>query len=344
MNAYEDIQPLGYVPPGWDEWDAFLGKNIHYVEDAGSLQYFYDFTLSENGKIAEYPRSGENFSADVLTRKALNFIRESRNQPFFLTVGYYNPHSPYIPAPRHKNAFRSGEDYWDWVQYRPPSFNEKDVRDKPDYISKLYPLSENEIDVAHKQILRSLLSVDDGVASILAALKAAGLEKNTVIVYISDNGSTLGDHRFGVSKNCPYEACVTIPFIVYAPGYYAPRIETRIVSNTDLAPTFASMAKTSLPTASDGMDLTPLLTDPSAAWRKALLLEHWRTEEGVGSIIPNYYAIRSESWKYVEYETGEKELYDLVHDPYELQNAAGAAACRDIQARLAQQLTDMKSK
>jgi len=182
---------------------------------------FFDFNMSENGTAVEYPKSKTNFSADVITNDALAFIRDERDTPFFMMLGYYNPHSPYVSAPRHKDTFRAGSDYWDWVQYRPPNFNEEDISDKPDYIGDLSPLSPEEIDTAHKQILRSLLSVDDGVASIVAALDKAGLSRNTIIVYLSDNGMTLGDHRFGVTKNCPYEACVKVPFILYAPGYYA---------------------------------------------------------------------------------------------------------------------------
>jgi arylsulfatase A-like enzyme len=344
LNGYEDLQPYGYVPPGWDVWKAFLSKNLTTVEDAGNMQYFFDFSMSENGTPITYAKSKDNFSADVVTRGALEFIRDSRDKPFMMMLGYYNPHSPYISAPRHKNAFRAGEDYWDWVQYRPPNFNEKDISDKPGYISQISPLSPEEIDTAHKQILRSMLSVDDGVASILAALKKAGLGDNTMIVYMSDNGMTMGDHRFGVTKNCPYEACIKVPFIVYAPGYYQHRVETKIAANIDIAPTFAELAGVAIPDYVNGMSLVPLLKDPSAAWRDAILLEHWPTNEGGGSIIPEFYAIRTAEWKYVEYVTGETELYDLVNDPYELGNLAGKWSYREILSGLAARLSELKQK
>ncbi len=343
LNGYEELSPQGVVPPGWDEWKAFLGKNLSN-DDTGSAQYFFDFSMSENGKEVPYPRSKENFSTDVITNDALTFIRDERDTPFFLMLGYYNPHSPYLSAPRHKEAFRAGSDYWDWIQYRPPNFNEEDIRDKPDYIGDLSPLSPEEIDTAHKQILRSLLSVDDGVASILTALQKAGLDKNTIIVYVSDNGLTLGDHRFGVAKNCPYEACVKIPFIVYAPGYYAPRTDTHIVANIDLAPTIAEWAGVSAPGAVDGISMVPILMDPSSTWRKDILFEHWPTEEGVGSMVPEFFSIRTMEWKYTEYKTGEVELYDLVNDPYELQNIAGKKAYKEIQSELAVKLQILKTE
>jgi arylsulfatase A-like enzyme len=280
----------------------------------------------------------------VVTNNALSFIRDERDTPFFMVVGYYNPHSPYISAPRHKDTFRASGDYWDWVQYRPPNFNEEDISDKPDYIGDLSPLSPEEVDTAHKQILRSLLSVDDGVASITAALDKAGLSENTIIVYLSDNGLTLGDHRFGATKNCAYEACIKVPFIVYAPGYYAPRTDTHLVANIDLAPTIAQWAGASVPDGVDGVSMVPILEDSSSAWREDILLEHWPTEEGVGSIIPQFYSVRTQEWKYTEYSTGEVELYDLINDPYELQNVAGKREYKEIQAELVVKLQELKAE
>ena len=206
-------------PPGWSDWGVFLGNDTG-PEEKGNLQYFFDFSMSENGETVVYPKKKYNFGADVVTNKAVNFVNQYRDQPFLLFVSYYNPHSPYIWAPRHDETFRRG---WDWEQYRPPNFNEENIRDKPDYIAELEPFSPEEVDITYKQILRSLLSVDDGVASLLNVLEQTGLDENTVIVYITDNGLTAGDHRFGFSKNCPYEACIKTPFIVYAPGRYTPR-------------------------------------------------------------------------------------------------------------------------
>lgn len=343
LNGYEDIDPNGYIPPGWDEWVSFLGKNLSSDEDAGKLQYYFNFSMTENGIPVEYPRSGKNFSADVITRKAVSFIDTARDAPFMMFVAYYNPHSPYVTAPRHKDLFRSNSD-WEWMQYRPPNFNEENIKDKPAYIGDLSPLSAEDIDIAHRQILRSLISVDDGVATILDMLDQTHLSEKTIIVFMSDNGMTLGDHRFGVTKNCPYEACVKVPFVVYAPAYYAHRVDTHLVANIDLAPTIAQWGGASIPNTVDGMSMVPLLEDPSAQWRDQILFEHWPTEEGVGSMIPEFYSIRTAEWKYTEYSTGEVELYNLISDPYELVNIAGKRAYQDIQADLAIRLQELKKE
>jgi arylsulfatase A-like enzyme len=341
LNDYDALTPLGYVPPGWSEWGAFLGRNLA-DDDEGSASYYTNYSLSENGKVVEYTQDNSVFGADMVTRNAVDFIASAKDEPFFMFVGYYNPHSPYKWAERHDPQFRlSAELQAD--QYRPPDFMEEDRSDKPKYLQELKSISVEKIDITYKQILRSLLAVDDGVASILNALDKTGVKEKTVIVYLTDNGTTVGNHGFGITKNCAYEACLHVPFIVYSP-MFAPRSEIHLAANIDLAPTFADLAGAPIPDTVDGISLLPLLQDPNAPWRADLLFEHWPTEAGVGSKIPEFYAVRNSAWKYVEYSTGEKELYDLKNDPYELQNVAGQAQYAEIQSQLQKRLEELKQE
>ena len=342
LNDYDMLTPLGVVPPGWDDWGVFLGRNLT-DDDTGSSSYYTDYSLSENGSIVEYTGDKAVFSADMITRSAVDFIEAAKDEPFFMSVGYYNPHSPYKWAERDDPQFRSNSAL-QAGQYRNPSFMEEDRSDKPKYLQELNSIAVEKIDITYKQILRSLLSVDDGVASILNALDKTGLSRKTVIVYLSDNGLTVGDHGFGLTKNCPYEGCIHVPFIVYAPGMFEPRSETKFAANIDLAPTFADLADAPIPDSVDGVSLLPLLQDPNAAWRDSLLFEHWPTEEGIGSKIPEFYAVRNADWKYVEYSTGEKELYNLKNDPFELQNVAGQAEYAEIELQLQKRLNELKAE
>ena len=342
LNDYDALTPLGYVPPGWDDWSVFLGRHLA-DDDTGSSSYYLGYSLSENGNVVEYAEDKAVFSADKMTQNAVDFIASAKDEPFFLYIGYYNPHSPYKWAERHDPQFRSTAAL-QAGQYRPPDFMEKDRSDKPKYLQELKSISVEKIDITYKQILRSLLSVDDGVASILNALDKTGLKGKTLIVYSTDNGTTVGNHGFGITKNCPYESCLHVPFIVYAPGMFAPRTETRLAANIDLAPTFADLAGASTPDFVDGVSLLPLLKNETETWRKDLLFEHWPTEEGVGSKIPEFYAVRNAEWKYVEYSTGEKELYDLKNGPYELQNVAGQAQYAKIQSQLQKRLEELKKE
>jgi arylsulfatase A-like enzyme len=339
LNGYEDITPIGYVPPGWNEWNAFLSNNV--IENEGNSQYYFNFSMSANGATMNYPASKDNFSADVITRQALSFIGNSRETPFFMFVGYYNPHSPYLWADRHDDQFRV-RGVFQAEPYRSPNFMEEDVSDKPLYLQTLHRPSTEKIDESYQQILRSLLSVDEGIASILDALKKLGLSENTIIFYLSDNGLTVGNHRLGLAKNCAYDECVRVPFVVYAPHIFNTRTDSHLVANIDLAPTFAELAGAFVPDSVDGMSLLPLLNNKDAAWRDAILIEHWPTEDGVGSKIPEFYAVRTVEWKYVEYSTGETELFDLKDDPYELDNVTNSLDYTNIKAELKKRLDELK--
>jgi N-acetylglucosamine-6-sulfatase len=340
LNEYELLQPYGKVPPGWGQWDVFIHKTAEYL-------YFFNFDLSANGAIINYPKKKFNYSTDVLTQKAVDYINEQKENPFFLFLGYYNPHSPYIAAPRHKDTFRANSG-WEYKPYRPPNINEYDISDKPKYLRELHPYSQDDLDITHRQILRSLQSVDEGVGSIIDTLDQTGLSDNTVIFYLSDNGLTMGEHRFGFDKNCPYEECLKIPFVVYSPALFANRIDSNLVANIDLAPTIADLAGIPIPSTVNGLSLKPLLEDPTSSWRSELLLEHWptadNTEEGIGSIIPEFASIRTKEWKYTEYSTGEKELYDLIDDPFELQNLSSDHSKFELISKLAQKLHILKQQ
>jgi len=341
LNDYDALQPYGRVPPGWDDWAAFLGKNLGEEELAS--QYYSDYSLSENGAIVKYENESSIFSADLLTQRAVDFISAARDEPFFLTVGYFNPHSPYLWADRHDDQFRARGEL-QAPPYRSPNFMEEDVSDKPQYLQDLNPISVEKIDISYKQILRSLLSVDDGVASVLEALQQAGLSDKTVILYLSDNGLTVGNHRLGLTKSCAYDECSRVPFIAYAPWMFEARTDMHLVANIDLAPTFAELAGALVPASVDGTSLVPLMVDEQAAWRDAILIEHWPTEEGVGSKIPEFYAVRTAQWKYVEYSTGETELYDLLNDPYELNNVTASPEYAAIKADLKRRLEALKKE
>jgi N-acetylglucosamine-6-sulfatase len=342
LNDYDSLEPYGYVARGWEEWDVFLGKNL-VNDDVGASQYYQNFSISENGNVVDYTDDKSIFGADLITRQAVDYISEKRDEPFMLTMAYYNPHSPYFWAERDDPQFRLNGAL-KAEAYRPPNFMEEDVSDKPQYLQSLHPISIEKIDISYKQILRSLLSVDDGVASVLAALDKTGLSEKTVIVYITDNGLTVGDHRLGLTKNCAYEACARIPFIVYSPSMFAARKDTHLVANIDLAPTFAELAGASTPDSVNGMSLVPLLKDGNAGWRDSILLEHWPTQDGVGSKIPEFYAVRTADWKYVEYSTGEKELYDLRNDPFELENIVDQSEYVEVQKKLKLRLDEMKKE
>jgi N-acetylglucosamine-6-sulfatase len=239
------------------------------------------------------------------------------------------PHVPATPAERHKGAFAEEQ------APRPPSFDEEDVSDKPSWIREAKRFSTkqvSDIDDKYRKRLESMLAVDEMVASLVQELEATDELENTFIFFTSDNGMSLGEHRRRSGKRLPYEELAHVPLFVRGPGLAAGSKIEKLTLNTDFAPTFADIASTRF--RADGRSLLPLLSyEESPSWRTAVLLEGFPQAEGDEEgdneggrgkdrtvLSPAYGAIRTESYKYVEYDNGEKELYDLEADPYELDN------------------------
>jgi N-acetylglucosamine-6-sulfatase len=125
-----------------------------------------------------------------------------------------------------------------------------------------------------------------------------------------------------------------VPLVVRGPGVPQGAKDTRLVVNNDLAPTFAALAGTSMPGA-DGRSLLLLLKGENPPWRDAFLLEN--REDPSPSDVPTYEGVRTQDYLYVEYEGGERELYDLNADPYELENAyreSDPARLEELRVRL----------
>jgi N-acetylglucosamine-6-sulfatase len=326
MGKYLNGYPFGrgqYVPRGWDRWYAFKHTGGAY----------FDYELNENGTLVHYGSAPRDYSTDVLASKAVRFIRRSR-QPFFLYWAPKAPHGPAIPAPRHEGALSGLR------MPRRPNFSEEDVSDKPRYVRGLPPRHYRGARKFYRAQARTLLAVDDAVRAMVRALKRSGRLDRTVIVFTSDNGFLAGAHRLG-GKLSPYEESVNVPFVVRFPGARG-RSERGLASNVDLAPTFADLAGARL--RRDGRSLVPLLANRERRWRKRVLLE-WRgsnrhAESDIN--VPKFWGLRSLRYKYVEYRTGERELYDLRRDPYELRNRIGSGRYRDVRRRLARQLDRLR--
>jgi arylsulfatase A-like enzyme len=159
---------------------------------------------------------------------------------------------------------------------------------------------------------------------MLDLLRNRGELDNTFVVFTSDNSTSMGEHRWFTyhgAKNTAYEEAANVPMFVRGPGIQAGSISDELVLNNDLAPTFERIAGWVPPSYVDGRSLLPVLRGNGTAWRIAALNERPVLD---GNPIPTYHASITERHTYVEYSTGEKELYDRSTDPYELRNSAGS--------------------
>jgi N-acetylglucosamine-6-sulfatase len=341
LNRYGNDAPTTYVPPGWDYWYGWQGM---YTGTGTSYQINEKQSKEQQqGQIVTYQRS-QIHDTDLHANTAEEFIRTrdpARDPPFFMHLSPNAPHHPSYYASRHADMFS------DTPLPRPSSFNERDVSDKPQWVRNIPRLSSTQIsDLTefYRKRLRALQSVDEMVWQLVDALDDEGELSNTYIVFTSDNGIYLGEHRLQ-AKAAAYNAAPRVPLLIRGPGVPQGVTRSQMVLNNDLAPTFARWASVTPPSFVDGRSLKPLLTtSPPTSWRTAFLVEHRRSEEEYDYVrrIPNYDAVRTARYNYVEYKTGEKELYDLNADPTELTNIYNGAS-QTLRSELKARLDALKS-
>jgi arylsulfatase A-like enzyme len=309
VGKYTNAYPYGagdaYVPPGWDDWYGHLTA----TEDGR----FYDYwtRTNDNGNVSRYGTKPDEYSADVETKRAVKFIRDSagRPEPLFLWLGPEAPHTPATYAERHGADFRYS------LAPRVPSFNEGNVSAKPSWVRQIGLMTAAEIDEADRLQrfrLRSLRAVEDMIEAVVQALAETGRLEQTYIVFTSDNGLLMGQHRAVGRKANAYEESIGIPLIVRGPGVPAGRTDA-FALNIDLAPTLLELAGAPVPESLDGRSLVPFLRGtPPASWRQDVLIEN----HGAGLS----YSLRTPEWMYNHQDTEELELYDMRADPYQLKN------------------------
>jgi arylsulfatase A-like enzyme len=305
VGKYLNGYPFGRgpsVPVGWDRW---WGK-----QQGGPESIYRDFTVIEQGSPVFY--GADAYSTDVFADAAVRFIEQApSDRPFFLWFAPTAPHPPAEPAPRHAGR------YADLALPAPPSLGEADVADKPAWVRALPPLGAADIErmrEAKRRSFEALLAVDEAVRRILQALRERGELEETVVVLTSDNGLAFGEHRWD-RKSCPYEECIRVPLLVRAPGL-AHRVEPALVSAVDLAPTILDLVDVRPGGALDGASLVPLLRGGPPPRREVYV------EFAGDANVPAWWALRRPDWLYVELATGERELYDLRRDPFQLVNLA----------------------
>ncbi len=297
FNKFPWDEKATFVPEGWDYWVSYDGK-----------QGYDRYTLNDNGTLQTRGKGAGAYSTDVFNEKAVEFIEETDpGRPFFAMVSYFGPHGPWVPAKRHRNAdvptIPQGEAYL-----------EKDVSDKPEWISSLKQPDRKELRADRLDHNRTILSIDDGVRDIFETLEAKGELDETIVLYTTDHGIAMGDHRY-TKKNCAYEVCSRVPTWIRVPGVEGRR-ENALIGNIDFTPTFSDYAGIETRRPVDGRSLRPLIDEERKRLHKTIYLR--RAQGGRDKI---YSGARTKRWKYIRYDkTGELELYDLKNDPEETFN------------------------
>jgi N-acetylglucosamine-6-sulfatase len=310
--------PYTYVPPGWSEWDV---SGWGYNE--------FNYGLNDDGEMQQYGSQPKDYLTDVLAHKGVDFINSSAatGQPFFLELAAFAPHFPYTPAPRDSNDFPG------LTAPRPPNFN-KLPSHPPGWLAHRAPLDAaqlDRIDWAFRRRAEAVQAVDQMIGQIETALAANGLSRDTYLVFSSDNGLHTGEYRLMPGKMTAFDTDIHVPLVISGPGIPAGAATNAMTENIDLAKTFTQIGGTNL--SGDGHSLIPLFGGGfiPTGWRNAALVEHRGPRlvhsdpdfQPSGSGNPtSYEAMRTNQFLYVEYADGEREIYNLVNDPFELHNLA----------------------
>ncbi len=331
------------TPPGWDYWRAWMTQG---ESDSG----YFNYAVAQGSKNALPIRKDRgsapaDYSTRVYTNYAVSFVKTTpTTEPLFLHLDYHAPHIPLIIDPTDVAAPCGAHP-------QGSGFGEADVSDKPTFISTL-PWDTTRATQAKQRWVsrcRMMISVDRGIGRVMAALETRdpGLD-NTIVIYTSDQGIAEGEHRW-TSKKLAYEESARVPYIIrYDPLTTPGTTDSRLVTHVDITATAVDLGNATVPAVlpcvapcirgpMEGRSLVPLLMDPSAPGRDAVLIEHF-DEPGMSGFAPAYCAIVTQTRKYIRYdpdlEPRNEELYNLVADPYELQNRAYDAAYAGQKATL----------
>lgn len=315
--------------PGFDYWLSFRGQGM-----------YYDPTFNINGKRIKQPKG--SYTTDLLTDYAIQWLdKRSKKKPFFLYLSHKGVHAEFQPARRHEGK------YADIPIITPPSMYIT-ATDSSKYFGKATPPATPvnfkdipfwvrnqryswhgvdfmyhgsiKFDDFYRRYLGTLQAVDESVERVLNWVKEQGLEKNTMVVYMGDNGFSFGEHGL-IDKRHAYEESMRVPLLVWAPGMIKPKsVVEQTIMNIDLAPTFLELAGIKKPVQMQGESFVPILQGKNIPWRNRVFYEYyWET---AFPSTPTIFAVRTDRYKYIyNYGTWDtNELYDLETDPYEMNN------------------------
>ncbi len=342
LNGYGVTGFPARVPPGWHDWHGERGDSYRRV------------SVYENGNENVYPHTYRTtFTTNVATRRIREHVPET--DPLMMFVWHFAPHGgrpiesddPKVTLDRNVGtpvpARADRDSFAGTPAPRDPSFNERFIRDKPEYVKKrprFDPIDRQALDELYQQRVETLQAVDRSVGRIVRTLESTGELDNTVLAFTSDNGFMLGQHRVLQGKMMPYEPGIQVPLLIRGPGFPAGVVRHQLVGTPDLAFTLARLAEAEQQRVLDGASLLRMASSPKALARRDIVLEGAPRERG-GTL--KFLGLRTERYTYVEYPTGERELYDLQRDPYQLRNLIGRPSTDpELVQRLAQQLDEMR--
>lgn len=299
----------GFVPPGprrqgFQFWAASKCSHAHFRPT-----YFRD---------SPEPIRGSRFEPEEWTDLAIEFLRQKSDQPFFLMVQMGPPHDPYGAPEKYLK------------QYDPAKLTMRS-----NWVEGVPNAGRKEIAAYYAAIT----AIDDQVGRLLQALKEAGLEDNTVVFLTSDHGDMLGSHGQRLKRK-PWEESIHVPGILRYPAKVKPgQVSDALISHVDLVPTFLSLCGVKPPASMQGADLSSLFLGLTRRGPDSVFFQIFVPYAGDGTAFP-WRGVRTDRYMFARSEKEPWVLYDVLNDPYELNNLANDPAMAKVRADLEKRLAN----
>lgn len=277
------------VPTGWDRWVSYAKVTLPRTDVE---------VIEDGGAIHSL---GKQYDTEYFAEQAVKWV-ESVPEPFFAMWAPMAPHGPFVPPPRYRSKFDRFTPEW------PPSFS-ADVKEVTDLT---------------RTRLEMMLGVEDGLARLIETLAKRGILERTYVVFTSDHGLFMGEHGHAAGKGEPYDETTQVPLYVRGPGVPVGRSDA-LVSNADLAPTFAAIAGARIPADVDGRSILPLLHGQALEHERRRVLLEWFDPHG--AVL--WQGLRTHDRKFVRYADGTCLSFALASDRYEMTSGP----CDDAFAR-----------
>lgn len=321
--------------PGFDHWESFLGQGV-----------YYNPTLNINGEKVSY--SDSTYITDLLTEHAISWLdQRDRNKPFFLYLSHKAVHAEFMPAQRHKGQYAGKKiklpatyDQTKTGAWRDLKWPEWVAKQRQSWHGVDYMYHSN-IDMQElvQAYCETLLGVDESIGSVMDYLKKEGLDEETLIIYMGDNGFSWGEHGL-IDKRHFYEESVKVPFLVRCPELFEGGIQPKaMVQNIDIGPTILGEAGVKQPDDMPGVSFIPILTGEKPEGNRDEIFYEYYWENDF-PMTPTVFGMRTDKYKYIRYHGiwDRNELYDLENDPDEMYNLIADPERKDIAKNMLESL------
>lgn len=340
--------------PGFNQWVSFRGQGV-----------YYNPKLNINGKHVQYGDSA--YISEVLTDQALDWLKQrKKGKPFFMYLSHKAVHSGFKPARKDRGRYRNIQ-----IQYPvsmfltagPSSrqftkgkiqvpeggqarFNVQDIpnwvraqRNSWHGVDYMYH-GQTDFDQFYQDYLETLLGIDDSIGRVLAYLQENGLDQETMVIYMGDNGFSFGEHGL-IDKRHAYEESMRVPLLARCPAVIKPNSKVGdLVLNIDIGPTILEMAGVKKPAQMEGESFLPILKGQQVPWRDKIFYEYYW--ENAFPSTPTMFSIRTDQYKFIRSQGvwDINELYDLKQDPDEVNNLIRSPEHQEVAKNLNAQLWD----